>query len=139
MNIEFIKLNQDWNAEPNSPQEKVHTENSSVILEFTVNPWAYDGFKEGERARLIFKSSSKYRLGATNDEGWYQGKCRYGNQAPDWGEFYMVKERSPIAIPVNDWVNVNSTASKNHYLLYLRDNTFECIADSYEFQRNNNE
>lgn len=139
MSIEFIKLNQGWNADPNSPQEKVYTENSSVILEFTVNPWVYAGFEEDERARLIFKSCSKYRLGVTNDEGWYQGKCRYGYQAPDWGEFYMVKEPSPIAMPVYDWLNVGSSASKNHYLFYLRDNTFECTADSYEFQRVNNE
>ncbi len=135
MSIEFVKLNKDWNAEPNAPGEKVIVEGSDIILEFTVNPWAYEGFEEEERARLIFNSCSKYRLGPTNDEGWYRGQCRFGKLAHKWGEFYLVTGSSSAVSEANDWVTVTAEKKRNHYLFYLRDCTFECEADDYEFQR----
>ena len=68
MSIGFQKLNQDWNAEPNAPEESITVVGCDLVLEFNVNPWAYSGFDEGERAELVFMSCSKYRNGATNDE-----------------------------------------------------------------------
>ena len=135
MNLEFIKLNNNWNAEPNAPNEIVHIDGSNVILEFTVNPWAYTGFVEEERARIIFKSGVKYRLGSTNDEGWYLGQCRFGKLAPEWGEFYLVKGFSSKVADATDWKFLNTENNGNHYLFYLRDSTFECVASDYEFQR----
>jgi hypothetical protein len=135
MSIKFVKLNKDWNAEPNAPEEKVYVEGSDLVLEFTVNPWAYEGFNEEERARLIFKACSKYRIGPTNDEGWYRGQCRFGKLAPGWGEFYLVKGSSASIVEAIDWVELSKKKSENHYLFYLRDCTFECEADDYQFQR----
>jgi hypothetical protein len=135
MSIEFIKLNNDWNAEPNAPEANVSVLGSDLILEFTVNPWIYAGFEEDERAQLIFKSFSKYRRGSTNDEGWYFGHCRFGKLAPAWGEFYQIEGNSPQVKEATDWVVRAIAVSKNHYLFYLRDNTFECLADSFEFRR----
>jgi hypothetical protein len=135
MSIEFIKLNKDWNAEPNSPDEKVFVERADVVLEFTVNPWAYEGFDEEERAQLIFMTCSKYRLGPTNDEGWYRGECRFGKLAPDWGEFYLVKGSLASIVEATDWVEISKNRSENHYLFYLRDCTFECEAKDFQFQR----
>ena len=137
MEIEFIHLNKDWNAEPNAPEEKILLDNSDLlVLEFTVNPWAYSGFEEEERARVIFTSPKKYRLGPTNDEGWYIGQCRYKKLAPKWGEFYQVIGSSSTISEADDWVNVSSAGGPNNFLFYLRDSTFECQAESYEFQKN---
>lgn len=135
MSIKFIKLNEDWNAEPNAPEESVSIDGSNLILEFTVNPWAYEGFEEEERARIVFKKCFKYRLGPTNDEGWYLGKCRFGKLARRWGEFYQVIGGSPDVVDATDWNIVGTSNSHNHYLFYLRDCTFECEADAYDFQR----
>lgn len=135
MSIKFIKLNENWNAEPNAPEASVSLDCSNLILEFAVNPWAYKGFEEGERARIIFKNCFKYRLGSTNDEGWYLGQCRFGKLAPEWGEFYQVIGSSPAVADATDWKIIGTDNSRNHYLFYLRDCTFECEADSYEFQR----
>ncbi|GBO89016.1 MULTISPECIES: hypothetical protein [Marinobacter] len=137
MAIEFVKLNKGWNAEPNSPDEKISIEDADLTLEFTVNPWAHDGFEENERVRLVFRSCSQYRLGPTNDEGWYAGQCRFGQLAPDWGEFYSLRGEADEVLEATDWVPIEKGTGGNHYLFYLRDCTFECKADTYELQRIN--
>ena len=135
MNIEFVKLNNGWNAEPNTPDEDIKVVGSDLILEFKVNPWAYDGFNEGERAKLIFKSCSKYRFGSTNDEGWYRGQCRFGKLAKVWGEFYLIEGDLGSIPDATDWVPLAEGNRENHYLFYMRDGTFECEADEFEFRR----
>ena len=135
MNIEFIKLNENWNAEPNAPDEHITVVGNDVILEFTVNSQAYSHFAEDERLQLIFQSCSKFRLGTTNDEGWHMGKCRFVKLAPYWGDFYKVTgDLTKIPQP-SDWQLVNKHDSTSHYLFYLRDNTFECVAENYELVR----
>ncbi|RYE67370.1 MAG: hypothetical protein EOO81_10510 [Oxalobacteraceae bacterium] len=85
----FTKLNYDWSAEPNDPGENVRVDGGEVELSFNLNPWTYKA-NEGERASLQFVDAVKWRLGPTNDEGWFRGLCRYGKSAPEWGEFYEI-------------------------------------------------
>jgi hypothetical protein len=33
---------------------------------------------------LTFTGARQWRLGPTNDEGWYRGQCRYVGIAPKW-------------------------------------------------------
>ena len=132
MSVEFIHLNKDWNAEPNAPEESIKLSESRLILEFFVNPWAYEGFKEEQKIKIIFESPSKYRHGETNDEGWYRGQCRFKKLAPNWGEFYEVIGRDDEVKEANDWITLSQEKELNHYLFYFRDNTFECYAKSYE-------
>ena len=77
-----------------------------------------------------FVNSSRYRLGATNDEGWYLGKCRFSGIAPEWGEFYAVVGDPNSTDGPDDWVVVQSISVPDclHFLFYLRDSTFECLA-----------
>lgn len=135
MSIEFIHLNKDWNAEPNAPCERVFVRGSELVLEFTVNPWMYEGFSEEERMRLVFTNPSRYRLGATNDEGWDRGQCRFGTLAPKWGEFYLLEGKDSSVKEVDDWVELKDGEVENHYLFYLRDSTFECFAAGVEIRR----
>ena len=133
MSIVFEHLNPDWNAEPNVPDESISIdEEGKLVLEFFVNPWAYKRYVEGDRIKLIFDKPEKYRLGETNDDGWYSGQCRFGKLAPEWGEFYQIVGVNENIKPAKDWVVLSKNSASNHYLFYLRDNTFECIANSYE-------
>lgn len=137
MSIQFKHLNSTWNAEPNAPNEEVKILGEGIVsLEFFVNPWAYQGYSEGQRIKLTFNQVVKYRLGETNDEGWYRGWCRFGKLAKKWGEFYQVLGFSKQVKEVTDWINLTkeNDVSTNHYLFYLRDNTFECFANSFDFQ-----
>jgi hypothetical protein len=91
MDTRFIKLNDDWNADPNAPVPFVVRSGDDVILEFHLNSFQFKRFQEGDRGRLVFRNCWRYRMGVTNDEGWYLGQCRFSNVAPAWGEFYEVR------------------------------------------------
>jgi hypothetical protein len=123
----FEQLNHGWNAEPNAPEPKLTVEGSTIRLRFVVNPFRF-AFEEGATAELTFTECWRYRLGATNDEGWYRGQCRFSKLAPKWGEFYEVMG-DPRATLVSPWEVIGRQPSHSrHLLFYLRDGTFECDA-----------
>jgi len=131
----FFQLNDSWNAEPNDPAPEVQEDGSEVTLRFRLNPWAYDA-ATGEQGLLAFAGCSEWRLGSTNDEGWYRGQCRYSAIAPAWGEFYEIVGPDGLAHAPIDWKATNRiNAGKRHFLFYLRDGTFECFADEWAFSR----
>jgi len=87
-----------------------------------------------EEGVLRFSAVSKFRLGSTNDEGWYKGQCRYSKIAPNWGEFYELVGDDPVRDTPSDWTVLSGPADgEKHYLFYLRDNTFEAIARDWAF------
>ena len=130
MTTEFINLNSDWNAEPNSPREKMAIQGSDIILSFFMNPHQFPQFNQGQSGRLRFTNCWRYRLGGTNDHGWYLGHCRFSRIAPSWGEFYEVRGDLRLDEDPEGWILVGATRSTSrHFLFYLRDDTFECDAD----------
>lgn len=132
----FKLLNEDWNAEPNAPYEEVAVSGRTVRLTFYLNPSAYQAGKK-ERGCLTFEQCSLWRLGATNDEGWYVGQCRYSKVAPAWGEFYELLGEDDQRFQPTDWQEIVRLANQQrHFLFYLRDNTFECFATEWRFERN---
>lgn len=129
MKTTFLKLNAGWNAEPNAPEPKVRVMGTDVLLSFYVNAFRYPEFTEEELGLLRFVDCDCYRLGPTNDEGWYRDQCRFSKLAPEWGEFYLVSGASNLLNAPQDWIILQS--SKNvtkHFLFYFRDSTFECVA-----------
>lgn len=131
----FKKLNDAWNAEPNAPDERVIVYDDRVELSFILNPWEFEA-SEGEIGRLLFEGCAQWRLGPTNDEGWYRGQCRYSKTAPDWGEFYEIIGPDSLVDQPDDWhALVSAAPGRRHFLFYLRDTTFECIAKEWAFKR----
>jgi len=125
----FNQLNHGWNAEPNSPEPVVEVEGTTARLSFFLNPFQFEAGEE-EVALLIFTGTRQWRLGATNDEGWYRGQCRYSSIAPKWGEFYEIVGDDPLRSAPLGWLRtVTGGWDGRHFLFYLRDETFECIAD----------
>ncbi len=130
MATSFVQLNADWNAEPNAPDPRITVEGSIVTLSFLVNPFQFD-FEEETRAQLSFEGCWRYRLGPTNDEGWWRGQCRFSKLAPEWGEFYEVTG-DLLADRISKWALIGpSRDGSKHFLFYLRDQTFECDASSW--------
>ena len=135
MDTTFLKLNRGWNAEPNAPEPRIETEGHDLVLTFLVNPYQYSEFKEDEMGMLRFIHVEKFRLGPTNDEGWYRGQCRFSKIAPKWGEFYLVTGDESLMNFPNDWRYLDSTkSSRKHFLFYFRDNTFECAAADWTLE-----
>jgi hypothetical protein len=124
----FHQINEGWNAEPNAPVPHVSVSGVDLLLDFLVNPFQFPEFEEEETAQLRFEKVRCYRLGPTNDEGWFRGQCRYSGVAPTWGEFYEISGDDDTATLPKDWIELRGTGSR-HYLFYFRDETFECFAD----------
>ncbi|MBU3972721.1 MAG: hypothetical protein KKE42_02845, partial [Alphaproteobacteria bacterium] len=91
--------------------------------------------KRGAEAVLTFAGCTRWRLGLTNDHGWFGGQCRYSGIAPAWGEFYEIVDDDPVRDAPDDWrVEGSDKPSGRHFLFYLRDETFECMADDWRFE-----
>ena len=132
MRTVFRKLSADWNAEPSAPEPVVSLSGDTVELSFIPNRFIYPNYSEVERVVLSFFGCRMYRLGATNDEGWYLGQCRFSDTAPEWGEFYEVGGDSKLT-EVDDWIDVGElVGDARHFLFYFRDETFECVAQDWE-------
>ena len=135
METKFTQLNEDWNAEPNSPVPEAIVNGRNLELTFYLNHFIFEQFEEEQMGRIEFSNVTRYRLGRTNDEGWYRGQCRFSGIAPKWGEFYLIVGNSKMDESPDDWIQIQEHDSKtNHYLFYLRDETFECEATSWKFE-----
>jgi hypothetical protein len=134
MSTSFIKLNDNWSAEPNSPAPAISHSGNDVTLEFRLNSFKFKQFSEGDRGRLVFRNCWRYRLGGANDEGWYRGQCRFSEVAPAWGEFYQVQGDLKLDSSPDPWLVLSPEPQVpvKHFLFYLRDGTFECDAETVE-------
>jgi hypothetical protein len=131
----FHKLNEGWNAEPNIPNPFVEVEGEDALLKFCVNPWQFPEFRKDEIGVLRFIGCQRFRLGPTNDEGWYLGQCRFSKLAPGWGEFYLVNGDAELLDAPEDWQTIHSQRKPGkHFLFYFRDDTFECVAERCEIE-----
>ncbi len=134
-NPNFKQLNYGWNADPNVPEPEVVVNGAEVRLTFYLNHWAYEA-RENEKGTLAFRDCSLWRLGPTNDEGWYAGQCRYSISAPAWGEFYELLGEDDRRLVPADWHKLGPlTSGLRHFLFYLRDETFECFGADWKFER----
>ena len=135
MATRFIKLNTDWNADPNVPEPRVRTDGTKVVLEVFANRWQFPRFREGDVIRIVFEAAQRYRLGPTNDEGWYAGQCRFSGLAPGWGELYEIIGDPRLDRSPGDWHEVGGPAeAPRHFLFYLREQTFECQARAWRVE-----
>lgn len=135
MTTTFRRLNDNWNAEPNAPQPAVRAEGRDLVLTFRVNSFQFPAFGPDDIGVLRFPGCRRYRLGPTNDEGWYRGQCRFSRVAPAWGEFYEVTGDLRLDDCPQDWVNVSANDDgPRHFLFYFRDQTFECDAAGWDFR-----
>lgn len=133
--LEFLKLNVGWNAHPNIPEPEVTLDGTVLRLKFLLNPYAYRA-AQGETGMLTFMGCEAWRLGSVNDEGWYLGQCRYGKAAAGWGEFYELVGNDEARYLPEDWMSVSGASrGSRHFLFYLRDETFECLAADWSFKQ----
>ena len=135
---QFAKLNEGWNAEPNAPNPEIHIQDQTLVLTFYLNHQVFPGVKSGNIGELRFNGCWRYRLGPTNDEGWWMGQCRCSLLAPKWGEFYHVDGDLRLdELPSDAWISLSAcqvSESDRHYLLYFKDETFECDAADWSYR-----
>jgi hypothetical protein len=134
--LTFAQQNLNWNADPNVPNPIAHVEGADVLLKFFLNSSIYDAFSEGDAGVLRFRDVERYRLGGTNDEGWYLGQCRFSAVAPAWGEFYKITGNDALLQQPTDWKRISQYQQHaQHFLFYFRDETFECRCRDWIFEQ----
>ena len=106
MPTSFVVLNDGWNADPNAPEPLIERHGSDLRLSFRINAFQYPQFAEGQVASIRFLGCWRHRLGATNDEGWYMGQCRFSRLAPAWGEFYEVTGDLLLEAKPLEWLSL---------------------------------
>jgi hypothetical protein len=136
--MRWTKLNTTFDADPNAPEPRVAVSGDTVQVRFFLNSFIWDDVADDDEAELTFIDVIKYRIGSTNDEGFYRGQCRFSTTGIEWGNFYHLDESNWQNSFPTDAVIISdpqSMSAPKHYLFYFRDETFECIARRYEFQR----
>ncbi len=134
--MKYDQLNKNWNADPNSPMPEVSRMEDGVSLSFYLNAYLYDHIDEEAKGAIEFYNVHKYRLGPTNDEGYYRGQFRYTNKQLPWGEFYELTNSQWQKDFPNDEVMVDDSMNKKklrHFLFFFKDETFECLANDYSY------
>jgi hypothetical protein len=133
--MKYLLLTKGWNADPNAPEVQLKVEGYNVVLEFYLNSFIYP-FKEDQRGRLTLLDCYKFSFNSMNDEGYYAGQYRYNYEELPWGEFYELETDWEDDFPKKpEILNPNPDKLKlKHYIFFLRDNTFECVAENYSFE-----
>src|SRR4051812_46334239 len=90
--MRWTKLNTTFDAQPNAPHPRVGIEGDIVRVRFFLNPFIWEDIQDDDEAELIFEGVTMYRLGETNDEGFYRGQCRFSKTGIPWGQFYELSE-----------------------------------------------
>jgi hypothetical protein len=135
--VTFVQLNDSWHAEPNAPDPVAEVLHGDIHLYFRFYKQTFGRSGKTTRGHLIFHDCQAWRLGLTNDEGWYAGQCRYSSLAPKWGEFYEISGQDGIGEQPTDWHRITPVLTVGrHFLFYFRDETFEAIARDWTFERN---
>jgi hypothetical protein len=116
---------------PDKPLERTVNHRGRTARAFA-DRFRLSQFRDRQRGSLRFTDCWRYRLGPTNDEGWYLDQCRFSKLAPAWGEFYEVAGDLLLERLPDSWVVLGDrTKESRHFLFYLRDGTFECDAASW--------
>ncbi len=136
--MQFIQLNDGWNAEPNAPDVNIQIQDNNVMVSFYLNAFVFEEFEEDDKGILSFHDCIQYRYGSPNDEGFYFfGQSRFKDFDVKWGEFYEVKDSDwktnfPDAIKIRN--HFDNSKEFKHFLFYFKDGTFECIASGYNLE-----
>ena len=134
--MKYIKLNKNWNAQPNVPQPHVTTTDEGIDLTFFLNPLPFQHIDEDDKGTLKFLDVYAYRLGATGEEGYNRGEFRYKNAQLPWGEFYELLGSNWKNDFPDDKQVINEQANKSklrHFIFFLKEETFECLAIDYQY------
>jgi hypothetical protein len=134
--MNFTKLNQNWNADPNAPEVTLLVNGKNVVLEFFLNSFIFGNVAEEDKGRLTFINCHKFSWNTMNDEGYYMGQYRYKHSELPWGDFYFLDTNWQLDFPESfEILNPAPDFTKQkHYIFFLRDNTFECVAENFNFE-----
>ena len=130
-----IKQNKNWKAENTASLPTIEQSDDGIELTFVLNSSDFPHIDEGETGTLVFYSVYAYRLGSTASKGYFQGTI---NQSST-GDFYELTQSNWEKNTPTDAVILDDSIKKKslkHFVLFLQNQVFECIATDYDFTFN---
>ena len=132
--ILHIKISSGWNADPVSPDVLLHITGGDLVMTINLNYFAFDDYKEGDRAKITFNNCSQYSLNTCNDEGYWYGQYRIKPTQLPFGEFYEIIWGVDRAFP-EPVTNIKPPLKTDrHFIFFFKDETFECLAEDYKVE-----
>lgn len=135
--IKLTKLNKHYESDPNVSSPKIRVDQKNLILSFELNYFKFP-FKEDQIGEIIFNNCYSYQSGKPNDEGFYLKDNPLWNKEnfPDieWNCFYEVHGVPDSYVQNFKAVDENQNTSLTklkHYVFFMKEETFECLAESY--------
>ena len=149
--INFKKLNNNYQPDPNIASPDVELAGDKLLLSFPLNYHLYDRYKEDQYGTIIFNDCFMYRVGDPNDEGFFidpknPGRMR-NNSRWNITDFPQLEFHNFYLVENSDWQTnfgpdpiitkavqseIKDPEKLNHYLFLMKEGSFECIARSYE-------
>ena len=139
--MKHIKLNKNWNADPNAPAPEISSIEHGIELSFLLNAAVYEHIDEGEMGSLTFQDVYAYRLVSVTKEAYLQKQFRFTNDLLPWGAFYeLPNSKWGSDFPADKIVLDESIDKKDirHYIFFLTGHIFECLATDFRFEYKNN-
>ena len=137
--MKFKKLNKNWNADPSATQESIIQSEEGIELHFNLNSFLFEHIEEGEKGKLEFYDVYAYRNGPSNSEEISKRKIPLKvDQIPN-GDFYELLDSKWKTDFPSDKIIVDETKKTiklRHFLFFLKDTTFECLASDYSYTYN---
>ena len=140
-NIILKKINKNYESDPNTAKPIIELNEDILKLSFELNYFKFS-FKEKQKGFIKFHGCKAFRSGIPNDEGFYLSQNIIWNSNVikniDFGSFYEA-----FNIPKKYYENFYVLNSNNmgisreelhHYVFFMKEGTFECIANSYQEQ-----
>ncbi|AEA45787.1 hypothetical protein [Fluviicola taffensis] len=135
--MKYTKLNKNWNVAQSETEPEISVEEIGLGFRFHLNHLQFPHIDEGDKGILKFQEVYAYNLEPINQEEYEQGKFRFKNEELPWGKFYELPNSSWRKDFSADKVVVNNSlkATKlKHFIFFLPNHIFECIAGEYRFQ-----
>ena len=139
--ITFQKQNIPFEAEPNIAIPRVEVSDNNLTLNFAVK-------NSNSVAKIVFIEPLMYRIGSPNDEGFYgfgydpriKNDSIYSRKnfpTLDFGDFHQVTGVDWKKGLLGEGTIILDKKYKDgedfsHYVFFMRNGTFECVARRYE-------
>jgi hypothetical protein len=132
LGIDFLKLNLDWDIDQENPDMSFAVKGADILLSFRLDCWRHTRFMPDDRGLIRLKNASHQRHGAPSAADFRKGRCRYHGMGQEWGRFYELIGRDEKLFWPKDWWSTKAQSNfRRHFLFYMPDATFECIADGW--------
>lgn len=142
--VRFKKIDLPFEPEPNVARPYIKKNNNDIELKFAIKNLDWSE----EFRSMIFKNCIKYRIGSPNEDGFYSygieenvknDSIYYKKNFPnlEFNTFYEVQGIPwKETLPGKETVIVQNIDAEQlnfkHYVFFMKDGTFECLADKFE-------